>query len=176
MTVAATIVIFWSCLFSTVGSTCSVHGSSCHMLYKVDNYIIFNFTIRFHQLRCPGNEIIKATTWGPRHNNLPRMVALIRMDHYFLSELLQNQWRTHVLYRFLRRTCFLHRFSMYSFLCLEQIFLGVEQSFCVLTVYWEDELCNCLLWFSSSSSWLLSIILSVKCIIPVGTRYCLNIV
>ncbi len=32
--------------------------------------------IRFHELKCPGKEIIKGTTWGTRHNNLPRLVAL----------------------------------------------------------------------------------------------------
>ena len=76
MAFAAMIVIFWSCLLSTAGSTCNIHGSSCHVFYKVDNYITFNLIIRFHQLKCPGKEIIKATTWGPRHNNLPRLVAL----------------------------------------------------------------------------------------------------
>ncbi len=44
---------------------------------------------------------------------------LIRMDHYFWSELYQNLWRTHVLrrflcvlHKFLRRKCVLHRFSV----------------------------------------------------------------
>ncbi len=46
------------------------------IVHKVDNYITFNLIIRFHELKCPGKEIIKATTWGTRHNNLPRLVAL----------------------------------------------------------------------------------------------------
>ena len=31
---------------------------------------------RDSELKCPGKEIIKATTWGPRHNILPWLVAL----------------------------------------------------------------------------------------------------
>ena len=31
---------------------------------------------RFHKQKCPGKEIIKATTWGPRDNILPPVVAL----------------------------------------------------------------------------------------------------
>ena len=38
---------------------------------QADKYITFNFIIRFHELKCPGKEIIKTTTRGPRHNNLP---------------------------------------------------------------------------------------------------------
>ncbi len=32
--------------------------------------------IKFHQLKFPGKEIIKATTWGSGYNNLPPLVAL----------------------------------------------------------------------------------------------------
>ncbi len=32
--------------------------------------------IRFHELKSPGKEMIKATTWGRIHNNLSRLVAL----------------------------------------------------------------------------------------------------
>ncbi len=42
--------------------------------------------IRFHELKCPGIEIIKQPSWGPIHNNLPRLVALIKvccMCHVF---------------------------------------------------------------------------------------------
>ena len=76
MAVTATVVIFWSCLLSEAGSKCSVHRSRWHIFYKVDNSITFNLIIRFHELKCPCKEIIKATTWGPRHSNLPRRVAL----------------------------------------------------------------------------------------------------
>ncbi len=31
---------------------------------------------RDHELKCPAKEITKATTWGPRHNILPWLVAL----------------------------------------------------------------------------------------------------
>ena len=43
-------------------------------------YITFNFIIRFHKLKCTGKEIIKVTAWGPRHNNVPRLVALISQE------------------------------------------------------------------------------------------------
>ncbi len=48
---------------------------------------------------------------------------LIRMEHYFWSELHQNLWRTHVLHRFLRWTCVLHRYFVSGtvFLCLSQL-------------------------------------------------------
>ena len=39
-------------------------------------YITFNLIIRFYELKCPGKEIIKAIPRGPRHNNLPPLVAL----------------------------------------------------------------------------------------------------
>ncbi len=38
--------------------------------------------IRFHQPKFPGKEIIKATTWGSRYNDLPPLVALIFHGNY----------------------------------------------------------------------------------------------
>ena len=41
-----------------------------HFFYFIKSIINnYNLIIRFHELKCPGKEIIKATTWGPRHNN-----------------------------------------------------------------------------------------------------------
>ncbi len=34
-----------------------------------------------HQLKSPSKEIIKATTWGSRHNNLPPLVALSHQEN-----------------------------------------------------------------------------------------------
>ncbi len=59
---------------STADSTCSVDGLKWHMSFKFDNYITFNVIIMFHQLLIPGKELIKATTWGSRYNNLPPVI------------------------------------------------------------------------------------------------------
>ncbi len=45
----------------------SVLPKATSMGSLADNYFTFNFIIRFHELKCPGKKIFKATTWGPRN-------------------------------------------------------------------------------------------------------------
>ncbi len=53
-----------------------LHDQGASIVDKVGNYISFNLIIRFHELKYPGKEIFKATTWGPRNKILPIVVAL----------------------------------------------------------------------------------------------------
>ena len=42
----------------------------------ISEQVDISILIILHELKCPIKEIIKATTWGPRHSNLPQLVAL----------------------------------------------------------------------------------------------------